>query len=536
MASPPVMSETSASARLSSSSLWTALIVGFLGSCAITAGSFSIGWLASASPIHRWDWLLPWRTTETGVITGTVVFTLGCWLMFWAWIRLGLVMRQRTSRDEGYYRFPPRSLRTVNLATLLWCAPQMLCLPIFSRDIFAYIGQGRLVLAGQDPYVDGISTLNNWFQLGTDTTWAQSETPYGPMFLWIEAAVVSLTGPDNPDAAIFLFRVVALIGVLLIMYYVPKLAEHFGTDAARAQWISAANPLFIISFIASGHNDALMVGLALAGVWFALQGRGIVAILLVMGSVGIKPITLVILPFIALWWAGANASWLRRFVYWGMSAGIAAVIMVIVGLLNGYGFGWLAVMAGTGTGSVPWSPVGILTNMASAILSSVGIPTYWVLDTFKLIGRIASVLIVLLLMFRGKYEHLLWRMTWAFAALVVLSPIIQPWYLLWLLPFFAVAGIRGNWQLKWVIFTVAFFVAFGAADQLFVWQFLEIEGLVGFLSTVISWCCLVWILLLDPFTSRIVKEDWHVRGALRRVWARRRRNRTETTAETAGER
>lgn len=514
-------------------SIWLPLIVGLLGSLAITAGSYSIGWLASASPIHQWDWLIPWRATETGVITGTVVFALGCWLMFWAWIRLGLVLRRRTSEAEGYYRFPPGSLRTVSLTTLVWCAPQLLCLPIFSRDIFAYIGQGRLVLAGQDPYQDGISTLNNWFQLGADTTWAESETPYGVMFLWIEAAVVNLTGPSNPDLAVFMFRLVALAGVLLIMYYVPKLARHVGTDGARAQWITSANPLFIISFVASGHNDALMVGLALAGVWAVWQGRGVLAVLLVVASVGVKPITLVLLPFIGLWWAGRDATWLRRFAYWGMTAGIAAVALILAGLINSYGFGWLAVMAGTGTGSVPWSPIGIVTNMVTAIFSSWGIPTNWVLDTFKLVARIVSVLIVLVLMFRGRHDQLLWRMIWAFTTLVVLSPIVQPWYLLWLLPFFAVVGIRGNWQLKWVIFSVAFFVAFGVSDQLFVWQFLDIEGFVAGLASAISWACLLWILILDPSTSRIVKEDWHIRSAVvnRCRHRRRRRAETETTAE-----
>ena len=106
---------------------------------------------------------------------------------------------------------------------------------------------------------------------------------------------------------------------------------------------------------------------------------------------------------------------------------------------------------------------------------------------------------------------------------MILSPIIQPWYLLWLLPFFAVVGIRSDWQLKWVVFTVAFFVAFGAADQLFVWQFLDIEQPLKVLSTIVSWGCMLWILLLDPLTSGIMKEEWHIRPALKSLWRRVRR-------------
>ena len=106
-----------------------------------------------------------------------------------------------------------------------------------------------------------------------------------------------IAGAEEPDLAILLFRLVAVAGVVLIMVLVPRLARMLGTDAARAQWITAANPLFIISFVASGHNDSLMVGLALAGVWCAATGRGLLGVLLVTASVGIKPITLVCLLY-----------------------------------------------------------------------------------------------------------------------------------------------------------------------------------------------------------------------------------------------
>ncbi|MFC7402599.1 polyprenol phosphomannose-dependent alpha 1,6 mannosyltransferase MptB [Citricoccus sp. GCM10030269] len=494
--------------------VWIAGVVGFLGSLAVLAGSLSVGWLASISPVNRWSWLIPWRTTEYGVITGTVMLTLGCWLMFWGWLRLGKVVR-----------FSGRGgLGIVNITTAAWSLPLLACLPIFSRDIFAYIGQGRLMVAGQDPYESGISTLSNWFQLGADATWAQTETPYGPVFLWIEQFVMAVAGPDDPDLAIFLFRLTAVAGVVLIMVYVPKLATLLGTDAARAQWITTANPLLLISFVASGHNDALMTGLAVAGVWYAATGRGLLGVLLVTASMGIKPITMVLLPFIGLLWAGRGASWARRFGYWFLTAGISGLIMVLVGMLNGFGYGWLTVMLTTGTGSVPWSPLGIMADATKVILNSLGLADEWVLSAFKTIGRILSVIIVIWLMFRGRHEHLMQRLTWAFTALVVLTPIIQPWYLLWLLPFFAVIGIRDDWQLKWVVFTVAFFLAFGAADQLFVWQFLGIGDQLAHLATLLSWGCMVWILLLDPWTSSIMKEEWHVRPALRRAVARLRRS------------
>jgi hypothetical protein len=175
--------------------------------------------------------------------------------------------------------------------------------------------------------------------------------------------------------------------------------------------------------------------------------------------------------------------------------------MALIGWANGYGFGWLSVMLGTGTGAVIFAPLGALNALLSGALATIGLPTEWILPLLKLIGRLASVGLVLLLIFKGKSTHLIQRMALAFSALVILSPIIQPWYILWLLPFFAVTGIRDDWQLLWVYFTTAFFIAFGAADQIFIWQFLgDLDPWVKHLSTGISWAAMFYLGFVDPRT------------------------------------
>ncbi len=479
------------------------LAEGFLGAFLVLLGSYGIGWLASVSPLNRNQLLIAVRTEQWGVITSTVVLTVGCWIMFRAWLRLG-------QKLSGW---APGSLRVVRQACLLWGAPLLLALPIFSRDVFAYIGQGRLVTAGQDPYVNGISTLSNWFQLGADVTWAESETPYGPLFLSLERLVNQLAG-TSPDASVFLYRLIAAGGVLICMAYVPKLAGLHAVSGAKALWITVSNPLFLISFIASAHNDALMVGLAVAGTYYAATRRGILGVVLVTASIGIKPITMVILPFIGLLWAGPGSSWARRFTYWAYTLGVCLGIMAVIGWANGYGFGWLKVMLGTGTGTVFFAPVGLFTNFFSGAFHSLGLDAGWILGVVKVVARVASVAVVLFLMFRGRHSHLVQRLTLAFAALVVLSPIIQPWYLLWLLPFFAATGIRDDWQIIWVYFTVAFFIAFGAADQIFIWQFLDaLDPWVKHLSTGISWAAMAYLAFLDPWTRRLFTGFWSSIGS-----------------------
>lgn len=518
---------------------------GLLGSVLVLFGSFGVGWLPAVSELNTSALFLFLRTTAAGAIVSTVLLTVGVWLMIYGWLLLGRALRAASGQDPqrgvvlaqkprldvdntGYIKDPvamsmswrepltvwlaenwrrirsswwnPGALRIVNVATLIWMLPLLVTVPIFSRDIFAYVGQGRLVLNGGDPYAVGISSISNWFQLGTDSMWAEDGTPYGPVFIWLEALAVQASD-GSLEWALFYLRLLAVAGALLCLLFMPLLARQHGIDPARAQWLASANPLFLISYIASGHNDVLMVAFALAAVFFALRRQGVLAVVALTVSVGIKPITIVLLPFIGLMWAPAGAKWLKKFGYWVLCGGIFLILMAVIGYLNGYGFGWVKVMLGTGTGYTFWSPVGFSQLLLSNLGNAFGFDENMLASIVKLVGRLSSVVLVLILIFRGPDRQLSIRMTLAFTALVILSPVIHPWYLLWLLPVFTMIGIKDNWQLGWVVFTVAFLLGFGAYDQLHVWGFLGLGILPKVISLAVTAVMAAWVFYFDRRTA-----------------------------------
>ncbi|MDY6054390.1 polyprenol phosphomannose-dependent alpha 1,6 mannosyltransferase MptB [Micrococcus sp.] len=512
------------------------VLTGVLGSLLVTVCSYGVGWIAPASPLQRWPWLAAWRTHEAAILAAVAGLAVGLWLMLWAWLR---VYRRVDLRGDA-------AVGSLARASVWWALPQLLALPILSRDMFAYLAQGRMMVAGRNPYEDAIADVPNWLQLGADSMWAYDGTPYGPAFLWIEEVVVRALGVDLPALAIGVFRLVAVAGLVLTAVFVPLIARRAGLPAAFALWLTVLNPLMIVHFVASGHNDSLMVGLALAGTWCAMRaggvdrsrprpsagapasgaphpddgaaptddgaaptdsaavrhGLGVLAAMLLALSVAIKPITLVLLPFVGLLWAGSQAGWLRRFVFWAATAVVSLGTLAAVGAATGVGFGWLRVIAGTGTGSSPWSPVGLASTLVTAVLQGAeeAADADAVLATLKVVGRLASIVLVLVLMFVGRQDRVLPRMAWAFAAVVVLSPVIHAWYLLWLLPFFAAAVVRRAWHLGWVVFTVCFFLAFGAQDQIFTWDFLHLGETVRLVSLLTSAVCLAVIFLVDRRT------------------------------------
>ena len=484
---------------------------GFAGSLLLLLGSLGVGWLASGSPLIRTPLIILARTTPAAVIVTTVLLCVGAALMLRAWLRL----RQHLG-DWGEDTAP-----VLKKALILWVAPMMFALPLFSRDSYAYIGQGRLMQQGLDPYTNGISALNNYYLLGPDTLWTEAPTPYGPLWLWLEHLAVLLPG-SSPEIALIPFRLASLAGVILLAVYVPKLAARHGFNPHRTTWLVVLNPILLINFIASVHNDSLMLGLVVAGIYYASTNRAIVGILFVTASIAIKPITLIALPFVGLLWAGRQAGWVRKFGLWAATLGISTAIMAAMGAVNGLGFGWLAALQTPGAIWIWYAPVGLLSNVAGFLTGLAGGAGASVTDAIQTAGQVVSILAVMALAFlpvnlpaagasiktgtvdgaQGYSQLVLRRMAWAFAAVVLLSPVIQPWYMVWLLAFFGVTGISEGWQFRAVLYLTAFYTMIALTDQLSVFPWIPVM-LIRFVAIGVGAACLLYVIFWDQKTRAL---------------------------------
>ncbi|EMY34375.1 integral membrane protein [Arthrobacter crystallopoietes BAB-32] len=474
------------------------IIEGTIGSLLMVFGSLGVGWLASISELRRWPLLIWLRVEPAGVVLSVVVLALGGMLLVRSWLRLG----------QRFTEWGRESRKATYTAIVAWGAPLAFSIPLFSRDVYAYIAQGRVMVNNLNPYVDGYDQLSNYLQTGADDMWAQSPTPYGPIFLWMEEFVVWLTG-GHPEYSIILFRIIALAGAAMCVYYGPKLAELHGINPNRALWLACANPLFLTTFIASIHNDALMLGLALGGLYMAAVGKPLRAVLLVTLSVGIKPITLVFLPFIGLLWAGKGASWPRKFAYWTLTAGLSFGLLGVLGLINGFGFGWISALSTPGSIWIWYAPVGllgaVLGSMAEAVTLDGELVTWLVHKT----GTAVSVAVVLWTMFRGRHELIVRRLALAMAAVVLLAPAIHAWYVVWLLPLFAATGIRNDWQVRTVYSITSFLMVHAIADQLDIFPYIEFDLTAArILAAVVAVGFAAYLVFFDPKTRKLFRKEY----------------------------
>ncbi len=98
--------------------------------------------------------------------------------------------------------------------------------------------------------------------------------------------------------------------------------------------------------------------------------RGIVLVTL---SIAVKPITIVFLPFIGLLWAGRDAGWLRKIGFWALTAGLSLALLVLMSLVNGFGFGWINGLSAPGSISIWYAPVGLIGMVVGSLGNAFGL-------------------------------------------------------------------------------------------------------------------------------------------------------------------
>lgn len=465
---------------------------GMLASLLIMVGSWGVGWVAATpgSVLAVNPLLLPLRTTTAGVVTCIVLLALGAMLLVRSWLRI-------SQRVGGW---GPQAEPVMRRALVMWGAPLLLTVPIFSRDVYSYIAQGRALHAGLNPYETGISELPGWFAEGADGLWAESPSPYGPLFLALARLIWFVSG-DVPEAAVMLFRLLSVLGVALIVVSLPRLARAFGSEASWALWLCLLNPLSLLVFVAAGHNDALMIGLMAAGCWAMLDRRRVLGAALLIGAVAVKPIAVVVVPFAVLLPLRDTASRRARFRQWLGIGLLAAAALGLLGLVLRVGFGWIPAALGAGSAALPAAPIGLLGLGVGEVVAGLGGPAPDVgAGYFFAAVRVFSGLVLVWLLLRPRLGNpVLWA-GYAMAVVVVLSSVLQPWYLLWLLPLLAVVHVYRGRILVLMTLVITVLVLMVLILQASVAQWID-AGAVQLIGAGVGAGYLLYLLLLDPNTA-----------------------------------
>ena len=326
------------------------------------------------------------------------------------------------------------SARWAYVTAGLWMAPLLPFLPLGSYDVYSYACQGWQQGAGLDPYAGGVGLLGCPWADAVAPTWRASPAPYGPVFLLL-AAFAAKIGHSLPGTVAVL-RVIALLGVALIAFCVPRLARRAGVPVERAVWLALACPLVPIHLVSGAHNDAVMVGFLVAGLALAAHTRtapeprlapapistqALAAGVLFGLAIGVKATAVVVVPFALLMvWPGRR--W-RAVV--SMVAGVVLALLA-VSLVSGRGLGWITNLSGSGV-SVQWTSPATAVGLVFKLFGVNAVPVTRVIGIVLLAG------VLVWLWWRARFADPLRYAAYALAATVVLAPVFHPWYAVWAL-------------------------------------------------------------------------------------------------------
>lgn len=412
--------------------LWLRVgLPGLLASAVMAVGALGVGWVAPASELATGPVLGAARESLIGSVLFKLVLIVG----------VGWLLRTWLTTARLSYGLDVTGARRLGAMALVWSVPLVAAPVLFSRDVFSYIALSRLAPAGIDPYEHGTGALPSFWADGADPLWMDAPTPYGPLWMTLSSVTYHLTEAE-PALALLAFRLLALAGVALLVVLVPRLAQLAGTDPGQATWLIVANPLVIFHFVSSGHNDALMVGLLVAGLVIALHNRLVLAVVLVSAAGAIKAPALLALPFLGLLWAGPTASWFARIRAWVRVAVLSVASFAGFTLASGLGTGWLGNLSTPATVDTWLSPVTAVGRTLGEGVQLLGGPdAETVLALTRALGLVATAGIVAWLLLTGQRRPVLHGLAAAMLTLIALGPVIQPWYLLWALPLVAVLDL-----------------------------------------------------------------------------------------------
>ncbi len=406
---------------------------GLLGFLALV--SIAIGGSFSNSPFKleipgTWFFGVPLSNTSATdhgnqplLMLGLLLVYGGLLLLLRVWIQLSKALRNR----------PGAPISHLVWILALWVIPMLIVAPMFSRDVFSYAAQGEMVSHHINPYIYGPFTLGSGPYVNpVDPLWGNTPAPYGPLFLIIDGFLSSITF-HQANLTVMALRILELASVGLLAWCIPKLARTVNRDPGQAFVLAVLNPIVVLTLVGGAHNDAMMVALLVAGITAARLKHPVWGVILCALAAAVKAPAALGILYIAWDWLGPGIPVRQRIRPLVISGLIAAAVLAALTAISGLGLGWVGNLTTPGTvqsWDAPATGFGMgLTSIAHLV--GLGISQQGVISVTRVIGLAAAVVIGIWLLKESERIGQLTALGLTLLLFVILSPVVQPWYLTW---------------------------------------------------------------------------------------------------------
>jgi alpha-1,6-mannosyltransferase len=405
-------------------------VLGLVGSSAIVAGAVLGGQAFETHLPGAWFFGMPGGPLGSLGSSNGLPTIASLALVFGGLILLTRVWLGFLRHLNSNHGFP---VKRVVLVVAIWAVPLLMAPPLFSRDVYTYSAQGEMMSHHINPYSYGPEVLGaTSFNEMADTVWSGTESPYGPTFLSVDGLLDQASGHSIlPD--LILLRLLEVAGLALAAAATPTLARSLKHDPAHALLIGVGSPLVLLSLIGGAHNDALMIGLLMAGLAVAKRFGTVPGVILCALAAGVKSPALLGVLFLGWVWAGREASIKRRIGHTVGAGLIALATMEVVSLVSGTGWGWIRTTTTADTSFTGVTPINILARGVSIVSHVVQVPVslLTVRPIFMVLGLLVAGYFGYRQLLRSPRDGVVRCLGLTLLVLALLGPIVWSWYVTW---------------------------------------------------------------------------------------------------------
>lgn len=328
-----------------------------------------------------------------------------------------------------------RGLCCIAVFGLCFRAIMLLSPPALSDDIYRYVWEGRLGVAGVNPFSHAPEDPE--LAPFRDTTiYPHINAPHLPaIYPPLSQVLFALTAAVSPTLTamnlVFLLFDIATALVLL------RLVQVLGVSRGRII-IYAWNPLVVMEFAGSGHLDSAGIFFLCLGLLLFLQDRERGGVAALACSFLNKFIAVLLLPCAR---AGRTLRGAALF------AGIVALGYLPYAAAGTDLFHSLGVYAGTWMFNASAFYVAAFATgsaVAARLICAGAFLALWLFLVRSAAGRSTS-----------APDRLIERALWLIGALILLSPVVHPWYVCWIVPLLVIRP-----RLSWLYLSGAVFLSY----------------------------------------------------------------------------
>jgi len=303
------------------------------------------------------------------------------------------------------------ALFTLLAAGLIVRASFLNMIPIGSDDVYRYLWDGKVQAQGINPYRYAPSDQELRFLqsdiLPDRVNHPDMKTVYFPFTQWMYLLSYHLSGES-----VWGFKLLLLLAEAATLLTLFLLLRHFAMPP-RLLLLYALCPLPVLQFAVDAHLDALGFPLLLGGLLLYARGRVLPGLLLLGLSLAVKPVGLVILPVLFF----QENTWTAR-IRVVLVPLITVAVQFLPYLAGTHPFDALLIFAGNWLFNGP-------------VFSALHVITANNLSTRLVCALLLVLVLLLVVLVPGKRT---WpeKTYYAILALLLLSPVVHPWYVGWL--------------------------------------------------------------------------------------------------------